>query len=178
MIDVSFEVRGLEQVQASLTSLPAAVTTRLRGFMGDAATTLRSMVQQNIAASFHSTGALYRGVKSEVVEDVGGVSARIAIEGVPYARIQEEGGTVQIPELAPVNAKVLAFSTPARSAVAAIAARGAGGTIFAMRTKAHPVTIPEHAYARNALADYRQPFESGIRESVRAALGNIGMAGR
>ena len=175
MIDVSFEVRGLEQVQASLSSLPAAVTTRLRGFMGDAANTLRGMVQQNIAASFHSTGALYQGVKSEIVEDVGGVSARIAIEGVPYARIQEEGGTVQIPELAPVNAKVLAFSTPARSAVSAIAAHGNGsaGTIFAARTKAHPVTIPEHPYARQALANYQQPFQTGIREVVRAALGDV-----
>jgi len=175
MIDVSFEVRGLEQVQASLTSLPVAVTTRLRGFMSDAATTLRGMVQQNIAASFHSTGALYQGVKSEIVEDGGGVSARIAVEGIAYARIQEEGGTVQIPELAPVNAKVLAFSTPARSAVAAIASRSASsaGTIFAMRAKAHPVTIPAHAYARQALSDYRQPFESGIPETVRAALGEL-----
>lgn len=177
MIDVSFEVHGLEQVQANLSSLPAAVTTRLRGYMSDAATTLRGMVQQNIAASFHSTGALYQGVKSEIVEDGSGVSARIAVEGVPYARIQEEGGTVQIPELAPVNAKVLAFSTPARGA--AIAARGAAsaGTMFAMRAKAHPVTIPEHAYARQALADYRQPFENGIRESVRVALGSVGVAG-
>jgi len=173
MIDVSFQVLRLEQVQASLSSLPAAVTTRLRGFTGDAANTLRGMVQQNIAASFHSTGALYQGVKSEIAEDAGGTTARVFIESVPYARIQEEGGTVQIPELAPVYAKVLAFSTPARSAIAAIAARGGSATGFAMRAKAHPVTIPEHPYARQALSDYRQPFESGIRETVRAALGEL-----
>jgi|GEM_PF-5744246 len=173
MIDVRFEVHGLEQVQASLSSLPQAVSTRLRGYMTEAAATLRGMVQQNIASSFHTTGALTQGLKSEIVEEGSGVSARIAIEGVPYARIQEEGGTVQIPEIVPVNAKVLAFSTPARSAVAAIAARGGSATGFAMRAKAHPVTIPEHAYAHRALTDYRQPFETGIREIVRAALSGM-----
>jgi hypothetical protein len=170
---IGFEVTGVAEVQAALSSLPVAVTTRLRGFMTGAANTLRGMVQQNIAATFHSSGPLAQGVRSDIVEDSGGVTARIAIESVPYARIQEEGGTVQIPELTPVNAKVLAFSTPARGAVAAIAARRAGGPIFAMHAKAHPVTIPAHLYARNALAAYQQPFQSGIREVVSAALGDV-----
>lgn len=175
MIGVGLRVTGVKEVQAQLSSLPNAVTARLRGYMTGAANTLRAMVQQNIASAFHATGKLAQSVKSEIAEDSNGVSARIAIEGVPYARIQEEGGTVQIPELTPVNAKVLAFSTPARAAVAAIAARGGGstGTIFATHTKAHPVTIPAHPYARQALADYQQPFQSGIREVVRAALGEV-----
>ena len=71
---------------------------------------------------------------------------------------------------------MLAFSTPARATVAAIASRGAAGAIFAMHAKAHPVTIPEHPYARTALANYQQPFQSGIREVVRAALGDISVA--
>ena len=172
MIAIGFAVTGIAEVQAGLSSLPAAVTTRLRGYMTGAANTLRSMVQQNIASTFHSSGPLAEGVHSEIVEDSGGITARIAIENVPYARIQEQSGTVQIPELTPVNAKVLAFSSAARGTVSAIASRGAG-PIFAMHAKAHPVTIPEHPYARNALANYQQPFQSGIREVVCAALGDV-----
>ncbi len=173
MIAIGLAVTGIAEVQAALSSLPAAVNTRLRGYMTGAANTLRAMVQQNIASTFHSSGPLAQGVRSEIVEDSGGITARIAIENVPYARIQEQGGTVQIPELTPVNAKVLAFSSAARGTVSAIASRGAGGTIFAMHAKAHPVTIPAHPYARNALANYQQPFQSGIREVVRAALGEV-----
>jgi len=163
MIAIGFEVTGVPEVQAGLSSLPA-VTTRLRGYMTGAANALRGMVQQNIASTFHSSGPLAQGVRSDISEDSGGVTARIAIENVPYARIQEQGGTVQIPELAPVNTKVLAFSTPARGAVAAIAARGAS-TIFAMHTKAHPVTIPAHPYARTALANYQQPSNPASAKS-------------
>jgi hypothetical protein len=177
MIDVNFRVVGLTELQASFSSLPAAVSTRLRGFMAEAVITLRTMVQQNIVGYFNSTGPLYQSVRSDISENTSGITGRVYTEGVPYARIQEQGGTVQIPEIVPVNASVLAFSTPARMAISAIASHGGGSTamIFTMRAKAHPVTIPEHPYARKALADYRQPFQGGIRGVVQAALGEVSL---
>jgi hypothetical protein len=177
MIDVNFRVVGLTELQASFSSLPAVVSTRLRGFMAEAGLTLRAMVQQNIVGYFNSTGPLYQSVRSEISEDTSGITGRVYTEGVVYARIQEQGGTVQIPEIVPVNAGVLAFSTPARMAISAIASAGggSGAMVFAMRAKAHPVTIPEHPYARRALADYRQPFRGGIREVVQAAIGSAGL---
>lgn len=177
MIDVNFRVVGLTELQASFSSLPTVVRTRLRGFMADAVMTLRAMVELNIAGYFRSTERLYRSVRTEISEDTGGITGRVYTEGVVYARIQEQGGTVQIPEIGPVNASVLAFSTPARMAISAIASAGGGSNamVFAMRAKAHPVTIPEHPYARKALYDYRKPFQGGIREVVQAALGDIAL---
>jgi hypothetical protein len=67
------------------------------------------------------------------------VTATLSIDGVPYAAIQEYGGTVSIPEIVPGRAKALAFEIKGRE-------------IFAQRVRAHSVTIPAHAYLRDALA--------------------------
>lgn len=174
MIDVNFQVVGLTESQARFSSLPAAVRTRLRAFMASETLNLRNLVRSNIAQYFRSTGPLYQSVRSDTLENTDGITGRVYTEGVPYARIQEQGGTVQIPEISPVRAKALAFMAGGKLGFSSGGGES-GGVVFAMKTKAHPVTIPEHPYAREALAYERVPFRNGIRALVQDAIGDVGM---
>lgn len=60
---------------------------------------------------------------------------------VKYARIHEFGGTIQIPEIRPVNKKALRWIGPS------------GRVMFARRTRAHPVVMPRRSFIGAAI-DY------------------------
>jgi len=165
---IGVEVKGLTALNAKFARLPVVLQDKLRIFIARFTISLREKVKNNILSRFHSQGPLYRGVKSEIEESPGSVTGRVYIdEVIRYAGIQERGGTVHIPEVVPVNARALAFMAPARMGLSS--GGGASGMVFAMRAKAHPVTIPERSYARLALFQMRQPFERGIREVVGEA---------
>jgi hypothetical protein len=53
--------------------------------------------------------------------------------------------------MTPVNAKALAFAY-------------GGRMVFAKRTAAHTVTIPERSYLRSSLAEFAERFVDGIRK--------------
>ncbi len=98
------------------------------------------------------SGTLRRSITSHVDES-GHTIRGIVGTNVEYAHIHEYGGTLNIPEVRPVTARALHWVS-------------AGESVFAMRARAHSVTIPERSFLRSALAD-RAP---AIRQAVRAAL--------
>jgi hypothetical protein len=97
------------------------------------------------------SGALRASLRAEIAEDTGGFQARVWSDGsLAYARIQEYGGRIAIPEIVPGNAKALAFLY-------------GGRLVFARRTRAHAVTIPERSYMRSSLDDFAPAFADSIR---------------
>jgi phage gpG-like protein len=100
------------------------------------------------------SGKLLRSIQQEVRDSEG----RVFSDGsVDYARIQEYGGRVDIPELVPVNAKALAFEYEGR-------------LVFAKRTQPHAVTIPERSYLRSSLAEFAPQFTADLEAAVEGAL--------
>ncbi|HEY5046936.1 MAG TPA: HK97 gp10 family phage protein [Rhizomicrobium sp.] len=74
-----------------------------------------------------------------------------------YARIQEYGGRVSIPEEVPQAGKALAFAY-------------GGRLVFAAHAAAHDIDIPQRSYLRASLAEQSQPFIDGIRKVVTECL--------
>ena len=75
----------------------------------------------------------------------------------PYARIQEYGGRIAIPEIVPKNARALAFAY-------------GGKLTFVERTRAHDVTIPERSFLRSSLAETAAMFVDAVRRIVQESL--------
>lgn len=68
-------------------------------------------------------------IETEVRVIDGKVQGRVFIEGIPYARIQEEGGRTKAHMIYPVNAKVLSFIASTGDKVAATRVMHPGGFI-------------------------------------------------
>ena len=68
-------------------------------------------------------------IQSEVKVIDGKVQGRVFIEGIPYARIQEQGGQTGPHAIYPVNAKVLAFIAATGDKVMARKVMHPGGVI-------------------------------------------------
>ena len=138
---------------------------RLRVWRGD----LRARVRENFAAGTDAllglvrtnlsgavlrpgSGALRDSVRAEMSEDGSGFAARVWSDGsVPYARIQEFGGRIAIPEILPNRAKALAFAY-------------GGRMVFAKCVQAHVVDIPERSYMRASLVEFAPAFLDGVRK--------------
>jgi hypothetical protein len=75
---------------------------------------------------------------------------------VKYARIQEYGGKIEVPEIAPVQARALAFEY-------------GGKLVFAMKTAAHVIEIPEHSFMRYSLAEIGPEIIDAIRKVAAEA---------
>lgn len=100
------------------------------------------------------SGALKASVAAELDAGPDGVTAAIVSTGVPYAAIQERGGTTPARDLVPVKAHALAF---------------AGG--FAARVHHPGSVIPARAPFGTAFDALRDDIAAGLKEAVRAALG-------
>jgi phage gpG-like protein len=94
------------------------------------------------------SGRLRDSIRSEIVSSAAGASGRV-FSDAPYARIQEYGGRIEIPAIAPVSARALAFEY-------------AGRLVFAAHARAHGVEIPEHGFMRSALAEIAPLFRNDL----------------
>jgi hypothetical protein len=93
-------------------------------------------------------------IETEVRVEGRQVKGRLFIEGVPYARIQEEGGTTPAHMIYPVNGKALAFT-------------GAlGDKVFALRVFHPGGFIPSKHFMRDA----RRELGPAISRGLKAAL--------
>ena len=84
--------------------------------------------------------------------------------GVPYARIHEYGGTIDIPA---VSGKLMVFQSNelvGQSLYDAPASRG--GMVFTRKHKAYTVIMPERSYLRSSLAENRDDI---VQRLARAA---------
>jgi hypothetical protein len=104
------------------------------------------------------TGTLRRSVLASprVSEGSNSISGTVSADpSVPYARIQEYGGTVQIPELIPKRKLALANVT--------------SGWGPYRRARAHAVTIPERSFMRSSLRESQAAIVAGLNAAVAQA---------
>ena len=144
---------------AKLAALPGEVRGGVRETMQAEMLELLATVQAKLSGGVLNsrTGNLRASIQAELGEDDTSIAARVFSDGsVPYARIQEYGGRIEIPEMTPVNAKALAFAWHGRM-------------VFAKRTAAHAVTMPERSYLRSSLAEFADSFVDGIRKVAAKA---------
>ncbi|MGH6889799.1 MAG: hypothetical protein ACREHF_11500 [Rhizomicrobium sp.] len=150
-VDAATAVAKLEGLQARLR---AGVGEAVEG----AAAGLLALVQTKLSGAVLQarSGALRDSVRAET--DADGTGARVFSDGsVPYARIHEYGGRINVPEIAPDEAKALAFAY-------------GGRMVFAKHAAAHVVTIPERSYLRSALAEFAPAFLDVMRKVAREGL--------
>jgi hypothetical protein len=157
MITVDFDTApAVEKLDALKERLRAAV----RSCIGNGAGRLLSIIQGKLSGGVLNSrsGALLNSIRAETVEDTHRIDARVFCDGlVPYARIQEYGGRLNIPAIAAVHAKALAFSY-------------GGRLVFAKTVAAHCVVIPERSYMRSSLDEFSSAFANDIANTVADAL--------
>lgn len=171
---IEFRLIGLTELKAKLERLAPEVCDKLRVFIARFTPQLRDQVKANIVARFNSTGPLYQAVQSEVDEGLFDITGRVFVEGIPYARIQEEGGQTSPHVISPVKAQALAFMAGGKQG---FSGGGAGGALVFAKRVNHPGSrIPQRSYARLALVQMRGAFETGIRASTVDAVREAGFA--
>ena len=139
---------------------PDIVLAALQAKAEELRATLLAKVQSNLSGDVlhERSGALKASIVAEVTAGVDAIVFAVGSEGVPYAAIQEYGGTTAPHEIMPVKARALAFA-------------GAGGPRFARRVHHPGSRLPARAYlagARDALVD---EFGAGLKAAVLEALG-------
>lgn len=134
----------------------------------------REMLKQMIVLSSHVatehlsgrpglrniTGTLRRSVLAspKVNETSDAIQGTVSTDpSVPYARIQEYGGTINIPEIVPKRAKALHFVIGGRS-------------VFAKRVRAHSVNIPERSFMRVSLREKQADIVAGLDRAIGQAV--------
>ena len=137
-----------------------AVIQALRDRAGDLQARLLAKVEANLSGDVLQTrsGALKASIVAELLVAPDGLIASLESHGVPYAAIQEYGGTTPPHDIVPVKARALAFA-------------GAGGTMFARRVHHPGSVIPAHAYLGGALEALRDEITGGLKQAVHDALG-------
>lgn len=112
--------------------------------------TLAERARENLSGEVlnEKTGRLKGSIAASSSDMTGRVTA-----DAPYARIQEFGGRIQVPEIVAKAAKALAFEYE-------------GKLVFAKHAAAHAVSIPERSYLRSALAESAQAFTDNVRKIV------------
>lgn len=166
MIQVGVE--GIAEAGAKLDRVPVLTQEGLRVGVSKGMIELRDGVKVAIESIFHSDGPLYSGIKAQMEEVPGEVTGRVYTTGVPYDAAQEYGGTWTIPEIFPVTARALAFMAPGKMGFSS--GGGQNGMVFAMHTKAHPVTLPARSYARSTLFRMRDRLARDVREATLEKL--------
>jgi HK97 gp10 family phage protein len=158
---LSVTLIGDRELVAKLTAMPSKVHDALRRKVTELALLLEAKVKSDKLSGQVlnvQTGALRRSIFETVEDSPTQVVGKVASSGdVKYAAIHEFGGKIDIPEIVPVKAKALHFM-------------GAGGDVFAKRTRAHTVDMPERSFMRSSLADMQAQITQGLRDAVRQGL--------
>ena len=148
-------------VISKLKAVPVSVQANVARAVQEGACRLLDRVQEKLSGEVLNprSGALRRSiVETGIVVGPGSITDSVASDGsVPYARIQEYGGRMGIPEIVPGAAKALAFEY-------------GGRLVFARHTAAHVVDVPERSFLRSSLAEQRSSLIEDIREAVIGSL--------
>lgn len=137
-----------------LRALADKTRAGVRNAVAASAQRLVKLVQAKLSGEVLNTrsGALRASIRAETDETSACISSDL-----PYARIQEYGGRIAMPEIVAVNAKALAFSY-------------GGKLVFATRATAHAIDIPERSYMRSSLAEFEPGFVDDIRKVAAEAI--------
>lgn len=148
-VDASRVVTRLERIDA-------ATRTALRGAIVSITRDLTARVLAKLSGGVlnYRTGALYRSIKANLVENPTSIYGQVFSDGsVPYARIHEYGGTIQHPG----SSKFQAWQGPA-------------GWVFTHFTRPHPIPIPERSYLRSSLAEMQNDIVARLTIAVKSAV--------
>jgi phage gpG-like protein len=104
------------------------------------------------------SGALAASIQSSTEDDGSAASIVASSIGIPYAAIQEFGGTTAAHDIVAVKAKALAFDA-------------GGGRVFARRVHHPGSTIPARSYIGESFAEMSDEIIAGLKQAVLKALG-------
>ena len=146
---LAIEVRETAVV-AKLGSTPAKLRDDIASLIERSVEAVAELARDKLSGEVlnEKTGRL----KASIAATASGMTGRITSDA-PYARIEEYGGRIEVPDIVPRAAKALAFEYE-------------GKLVFAKHAAAHAVSIPERSYLRNALAESAQTFVDGVRKVV------------
>jgi hypothetical protein len=166
---VTFEMSGLTQLTARFDGLDADAKTRVAEAMESVAEMMVRETRNTIRNVFRpGTRRLENSISSTVEQEGDVTTATIGSSGLPYAYVQEYGGSGPY-EIVPVNARVLAFMAPGRMA---IGKSGENGMVFTMHVN-HP-PLQERSYLRRTLAQQRGTIEEMLLGATHSMLGEAG----
>jgi phage gpG-like protein len=152
---IAVDIAGAHALVERLQSMPERVAARLAITMAGLGADLRGLVQDSIAGSgLHSrSGRLNQSI--EVEADETSVSAGIDTAAVPYAAIQEYGGTTRAHVIEAINAAALRFQI-------------GGRTVFAKRVMHPGSVIPAHSFLATALAELAPVARDAVADAAFA----------
>lgn len=167
-MNIRLDIVGFDTQVARLKGMGDRVPVVMRRAMNESVHLIHSKVMEEKLLGQvlnRRTGNLLRNIRSEVVQ-IGllatktmGLLGRVFVgSGAPYGKIHEFGGTVQIPEIVPKNKKALRF----------FVGNNYLGTdvIFARKTRAHPVTIPQRSFLRSTLKERAEDVKAIFQKWV------------
>ncbi|HEU5047078.1 MAG TPA: hypothetical protein VFT64_04460 [Rickettsiales bacterium] len=143
---------NLDEVQSHLAGIPDVLHAALLMKSQELADSLQQKVGEKLSGDVlqSKTGLLSNSVMSEVQETDAGVSTSVFVNGdVPYAAIQEYGGTTKAHIITALNGKMLAFSMD-------------GKLMFAPQVNHPGSVIPEHSYLRSSLDEMSGHIADGM----------------
>ena len=152
---IAAHIVGSDALVERLQSMPGRIAARLALAMTGLGLDLRAQVSESMADSgLHSrSGRLNQSI--EVEADETSVAAGIDTAVVPYAAIQEYGGTTRAHVIETINAAALRFEI-------------GGRTIFAKRVLHPGSVIPAHSFLAAALAELAPVARDTIADAVYA----------
>ncbi|MGB8366349.1 MAG: hypothetical protein ACLQUZ_05475 [Rhizomicrobium sp.] len=157
MVAVSLTVAGDAATIARLSRAHQSLFAAVKTALTVEAAALKARVQEKLSGEVLQvrSGRLRDAVTANIEIDGDVAHATVAVEGIPYAAIQEYGGTVHLPEIVAERAKALAFEIK-------------GEQVFAARARAHDVVIPQRSYLRSSLAERSDAIAAALRDAMAA----------
>jgi phage gpG-like protein len=157
MINFTIDDRALRR---KLEGLPGRARIMIERAVSSVTLKLEARVKERLSGETLQvrSGNLRRSIHSVVESDSTSITGEVVSSGVAYARIQELGGKVHIPEIVPTKAQALHFM-------------GADGKeVFTKHVRAHDVTIPARSYMRSSLEEQKQAIKDELTRAIREAI--------
>jgi hypothetical protein len=143
-------------IMARLSAMPGKLRAAFLKKTYALAETLKSTVQQALTNRLLQirTGKLVRSIFEEVQNETNSVSGRVFSSGVPYARIQEDGGQTKAHIIEAKNGKALAFNM-------------GGKQVFFKRIHHPGSTIKGVHYMRGTFKEMVPEIKAGYEEAAK-----------
>jgi len=150
---IAAEIAGANAVADRLQSMPERIAARLAVVMAGLGLELRELVQESMVASGlqSRSGRLAQSIEVEIDET--SVAAGIDTAAVPYAAIQEYGGTTRAHVIEAINAGALRFQL-------------GGRMIFAKRVMHPGSVVPARSFLGTALAELAPDARGAIADAA------------
>lgn len=152
---LSVELLGERNLLRNAEQMPEMVLHILRAKMAVWLDKLEDAVIASIERNLKTkSGKLVSSVKSILMDDGFNIEASVYIAGVPYARIQDQGGVIPPHIIRARNAKVMAFMA------------ATGDKVFATRVMHPGATIAPTYFMKEAYREVSPEVGKGIKKAV------------